>query len=111
MTKRFAVSAAGLCCAAAFLLFSCQPGDGTKQKPMDKLSETSKRPGEEQVLLDTFADLQILRYELPGWEKLDLRQKTLIYYLAEATLAGRDIIYDQHCRTRAACPGCGATPA
>lgn len=54
-------------------------------------------PASDQVLLDTFADLQILRYELPGFEKLDLRQKTFIYYLSEATLAGRDIIYDQHC--------------
>ncbi|MEZ4919444.1 MAG: dihydrofolate reductase [Saprospiraceae bacterium] len=53
---------------------------------------------ETKVLLDTFADLQILRYDLPGWDKLDLRQKTLIYHLSEATLAGRDIIYDQHCK-------------
>jgi dipeptidyl-peptidase-3 len=52
----------------------------------------------DKVLLDTFADLQILQYELPGWNKLDLRQKTFIYYLSEATLAGRDIIYDQHCK-------------
>ena len=51
-----------------------------------------------KVLLDTFADLQILQYELPGWDKLDLRQKTFIYYLSEAALAGRDIIYDQHCK-------------
>ena len=52
----------------------------------------------DKVVLDSFADLQILRYELPGWDKLDLRQKTFIYYLSEATLVGRDIIYDQHCR-------------
>lgn len=52
----------------------------------------------EKVLLDTFADLQILQYELPGWEKLDLRQKTFIYYLSEAALVGRDMIYDQHCK-------------
>ncbi len=48
------------------------------------------------VLLDTFADLQILYYELPGFDQLSIRQKTFIYYLSEATLAGRDIIYDQH---------------
>lgn len=52
----------------------------------------------DKVLLDTFADLQILQYELPGWDKLNLRQKTFIYYLSEAALAGRDIIYDQHCK-------------
>ena len=50
------------------------------------------------VVLDTFADLQILRYDLPGWDQLSLKQKTFIYYLSEATLAGRDIIYDQHCK-------------
>lgn len=55
------------------------------------------QPGGDRVLLDTFADLQILRYELPGWDLLPLKQKTFIYYLSEAALAGRDIIYDQHC--------------
>ncbi|MBL7808753.1 MAG: dihydrofolate reductase [Saprospiraceae bacterium] len=50
----------------------------------------------DQVLLDTFADLQILWYDLPGFDKLSIQQKTFIYYLSEAALAGRDIIYDQH---------------
>jgi dipeptidyl-peptidase-3 len=50
------------------------------------------------VLLDTFADLQILVYDLPGFDKLSIQQKTFIYYLSEAALAGRDIIYDQHCK-------------
>lgn len=57
---------------------------------------TPAAPLAEKVLLDTFADLQILWYDLPGFEKLSIRQKTFIYYLSEATLAGRDIIYDQH---------------
>ncbi len=52
----------------------------------------------EKVLLDTFADLQILWYDLPGFDKLSIRQKTFIYHLSEAALAGRDIIYDQHCK-------------
>jgi dipeptidyl-peptidase III len=51
-----------------------------------------------KVILDTFADIQILRYELPGFDQLSIRQKTLIYYLSEAAAAGRDIIYDQHCK-------------
>lgn len=42
-----------------------------------------------------FADLQILTYEVPGWENLDAKQKELAYYLYEASLSGRDIIYDQ----------------
>lgn len=67
-----------------------------KNEPESKVT-TAPPTTTAKVLLDTFADLQILRYELPGFEKLDLRQKTFIYYLSEATLAGRDIIYDQHC--------------
>jgi dipeptidyl-peptidase-3 len=79
--------------AAVFLLFSC----GQKQEPAATVQQTPPENAD-KILLDTFADLQILQYELPGWDKLDLRQKTFIYYLSEATLAGRDIIYDQHCR-------------
>src|SRR5690554_5774103 len=45
--------------------------------------------------LESFADLQILKYEVPGWDNLDLQQKELAYYLYEAALSGRDIIYDQ----------------
>ena len=77
--------------AAIFLTFSCS------QKTY-KPAPTATAPSTGKVILDTFADLQILQYELPGWEKLDLRQKTFIYYLSEAALAGRDIIYDQHCK-------------
>ena len=44
-----------------------------------------------------FADLQLLRYEVPGFALLPLRQKLLIYYLAEAALWGRDILWDQNC--------------
>ncbi|MFN0013461.1 MAG: dipeptidyl-peptidase 3 family protein [Saprospiraceae bacterium] len=73
----------------ASIVFACQ------QTP--KQPETAAT-SDDRVVLDTFADLQILRYELPGWDDLNLRQKTFIYYLSEATLAGRDIIYDQHCK-------------
>ncbi len=59
---------------------------------------TTDDTAENRVILDTFADLQILRYDLPGWDELELRQKIFIYYLSEAALAGRDIIYDQHCK-------------
>src|SRR5687767_11774379 len=44
---------------------------------------------------DRFADIQVLRYQVPGFEKLSLRQKQLAYYLCEAGLSGRDIFYDQ----------------
>ncbi|ALD20457.1 dipeptidyl-peptidase 3 family protein [Hymenobacter sp. DG25A] len=49
-----------------------------------------------QVVSEQFADLRILRYEVPGFEKLEPQQKELLYYLYEAALSGRDIIYDQN---------------
>ena len=47
---------------------------------------------------ERFADLQLLRYRLPGFRQLTLRQKRLVYYLAQATLYGRDITFDQYGR-------------
>ncbi len=49
-------------------------------------------------IADQFADAQVLRYQIPGWEKLSLQQKKLVYYLTQAGLAGRDIMYDQNYR-------------
>ena len=46
--------------------------------------------------MEHFADLQILRYEVPGFEELTLQQKELVYFLTEAALQGRDILYDQN---------------
>lgn len=47
---------------------------------------------------EQFADLQMLRYKVEGFEKLSLKEKTLIYYLQEAALCGRDILWDQNGR-------------
>lgn len=47
---------------------------------------------------ERFADLQMLRYRVDGFEKLSLKQKTFIYYLQEAALWGRDILWDQNCK-------------
>ena len=49
-------------------------------------------------VVDQFADLQILRYQVPGFEALSLKQKQLLYHLSEAALMGRDILFDQNCR-------------
>ncbi len=46
--------------------------------------------------MDRFADLQVLRYKVPDFENLSLRQKMLVYYLTEAALNGRDILWDQN---------------
>ncbi len=48
--------------------------------------------------VDRFADIEVLRYEVPDFQNLSLRQKELVYYLSQAAQAGRDIIYDQNCK-------------
>lgn len=48
-----------------------------------------------KVRVDTFADVRVLRLRVPGFDKLSLQQKQLLYYLQEASLSGRDITYDQ----------------
>ncbi|MDE5837812.1 MAG: dipeptidyl peptidase 3, partial [Paramuribaculum sp.] len=47
-------------------------------------------------VVDRFADIEVLRYQVPGFEELPLQQKKLIYYLTEAALSGRDILWDQN---------------
>ena len=49
-----------------------------------------------QYQTEQFADIKILRYQVPGFEELSLSQKELIYYLAEAARCGRDILFDQN---------------
>lgn len=75
----------------AFLLLGLSSCD-TKQKG------TEKENKEFMYEVDEFADIQILRYKVPGFEDLDLKQKELIYYLSMAALEGRDILFDQNNR-------------
>jgi len=49
-----------------------------------------------KFLVEQFADLKIMRYQVPGFEALTLQQKELVYYLSQAALCGRDIIFDQN---------------
>jgi dipeptidyl-peptidase-3 len=49
-----------------------------------------------EYVSEQFADIRVLRYEIPGFDDLTLQQKELLYYLSEAALAGRDISYDQN---------------
>lgn len=71
--------------AAAMLFVSC--GGGKKE-----ISENGKN----EYIVEQFADLQILRYKVPGFEELALKQKELVYYLTQAALEGRDILFDQN---------------
>lgn len=51
-----------------------------------------------RYLIDEFADLKIMKYQVPGWDDLSLRQKEYVYHLCEAAKYGRDIIWVQNCR-------------
>ena len=74
-----------IACAAFALLTACS-GSKTTTAEADKFDYT----------VEQFADLQILRYRVPGFENLSLQQKELVYYLTEAALQGRDILFDQN---------------
>lgn len=63
-----------------------------------KADEAAAPQGDFNYVVDQFADLQILRYQVPGFESLSLKQKQLLYHLSEAALMGRDILFDQNCR-------------
>ena len=74
-----------IACAAFALLTACS-GSKTTTAEADNFKYT----------VEQFADLQILRYRVPGFENLSLQQKELVYYLTEAALQGRDILFDQN---------------
>jgi dipeptidyl-peptidase-3 len=74
---------------ASIMLHACQ----------NRQSDTPTEPQAEfQVLADQFADLQVLRYRIPGFENLTLQQKELLYYLSQAARSGHDMIWDQNYR-------------
>lgn len=64
--------------------------------PTQKKETGQNEEGDFQYVAERFEDKKILRYNVPGFEDLSLKKKTLIYYLSQAALAGRDIIYDQN---------------
>lgn len=49
-----------------------------------------------QYVVEQFADIKVLRYQIPGWENLTLKEQKLVYYLTQSGYSGRDITYDQH---------------
>ena len=69
------------------VLMSC-----TNQQKEKKKTESP----EFNYILEQFADLRILRYQVPDFDKLTLKQKKLIYFLSQAAISGRDIIWDQN---------------
>lgn len=80
--------------AVALILMSqaCSPNENTESTDTRSMQEENN---DFQWQTEQFADLRILRYQIPGWEKLSLQQKKLAYYLTQAGMEGRDILWDQ----------------
>lgn len=81
-------------CLIAILAMSCK--DDGKETIQDDAIESEASKFDFNV--EQFADVKILRYQIPGWENLSLNEQKLVYYLTEAGLAGRDIMWDQNYR-------------
>ncbi|MDN3493490.1 dipeptidyl-peptidase 3 family protein [Winogradskyella bathintestinalis] len=80
-------------CLLALLIVACK--NEVKEEP----TETAQAVETEfSYNVEEFADIKILRYQIPGWENLSLNEQKLVYYLTEAGLAGRDIMWDQNYR-------------
>lgn len=79
---------------AIFFLSSC---GGNQSEQTDLPTETVAIPDDDFVYAtEQFADIKILRYKVPGFDELKDQQKELVYYLTQAALAGRDIMWDQN---------------
>ena len=78
----------------ATLLFSC----GNDKAEKSATQDTAKAETAFDFNVEQFADIKILRYQIPGWENLTLKEQKLVYYLTQAGLAGRDIMWDQNYR-------------
>ncbi|NND09312.1 MAG: dihydrofolate reductase [Saprospiraceae bacterium] len=74
-------------------LFACTNGGGVEEDTVQTPQDTTF-----QWQVDQFADLRILRYQIPDFEELSLQQKKLVYFLTQAGLSGRDIMYDMNYR-------------
>ncbi len=75
-----------LCGSAALMMAGCDAPN------------TESTTSDFKYTIDSFADLKVMRYRIPGWENLSLQQKEYAYHLAEAAKYGRDILWDQNCK-------------
>ncbi|WP_295178556.1 dihydrofolate reductase [uncultured Christiangramia sp.] len=81
--------------ASALTFVSCN--EDKKNADKDEQQEIAMN-SDFEVNVDEFADIKVLRYQIPGWENLSLKEQKLVYYLTQAGLAGRDIMWDQNYR-------------
>lgn len=78
--------------AVAGLLTSCAVEKKEEKQP-EEITKT-----EFNYVVEQFADVRVMRYQIPGFDELTLKEKKLVYYLTQAGLAGRDIMWDQNYR-------------
>ncbi|WP_378177193.1 dihydrofolate reductase [Aquimarina sp. SS2-1] len=84
--------------AISMMLIACKK-DPSIQDQINQ-QETAQQEVEEKFdyTVEQFADIKVLRYQIPGWENLSLKEQKLVYYLVQAGLSGRDIMWDQNYR-------------
>lgn len=78
----------------SLLFISC----ADTKKGADEVAQVTEQQQEFEYLADQFADIKIIRYQIPGFEELSLQEQKLVYYLTQAGLEGRDIIWAQNYR-------------
>jgi len=81
---------------ASVITFSC----GEEKKEVEATLEVKevKKADDFNYNVEQFADIKVLRYQISGWDELTLKEQKLVYYLTQAGLSGRDIIWDQNYR-------------
>ncbi|MES2604482.1 MAG: dihydrofolate reductase [Pseudomonadota bacterium] len=87
--------------AGTLLLAACggnEPATSVTDQPTTAAAETVVAPAPFEYEADRFADIRVLRYQIPGFDQLSLQQRKLLYFLSQAGMSGRDIFYDQNYR-------------
>jgi len=79
---------------SGLLFFSCN--EKKEEKPVAQVE--TEPTADFDYSVEQFSDIKVLRYQIPGWDELTLKEQKLVYYLTQAGLAGRDIIWDQNYR-------------
>ena len=84
--------------AVAAIIMSACASDKAAEAPAKPEQEMTEEMDKFDWIVEDFADLRILRYQIPGWDQLTLKQQEYVYYLTQAGYEGRDIIWDQNYR-------------
>lgn len=83
---------------ALSLSFSCKNESQLQKDSTENSVALENETAAFNYTVEQFADIKILRYQIPGWDNLTLKEQKLVYYLTQAGLAGRDIMWDQNYR-------------